>query len=372
MRKLSTRRRGARWRVCRAVFVLASITGVAAFTGAPSRTATRSFPLWERAEVQVLAPTLDVRLSASSSFAPSDSWRIKLAWGPADSELFELSRTEHEIATISGTGPFVPAIPISPEWRWDLLPLPYAGLRVYTTLVSGGGSQTIMNEVELIARDGTRQYNPHVPRKFGGGWAGFPSGSALMVPPDAGYAALGALVRSGTKPATFAIGSRPRTRAAVPFKVPPRDAKRVTADVTYVPRVGAESVVYHGAATIPSALAPGARVSVPTRLTPTGVQLARRLGARRLAAALKSAGYIFFTSSGGLAHGDDTAPEMIEVPMSSCYRSLQAEPKHPCSQTCPHFPDVQAAGYLVYTVLGDVFGSTTCTRGAPLVPWPMY
>ena len=266
----------------------------------------------------------------------------------------------------------MPAIRISPEWRWDLLPLPYAGLRVYTTLASAGGSQTVMDEVELVARDGTRQYNPTVPGKFGGAWAGFPSGSGLLVPPDAGYAALGALVRSGTKTTTFAVGARPRTRAVVPFKVPPRDAKRVTADVTYVPPVGAESVVYHGTATIRSALAPGAHVSVPTRLTPAGVELARRLGAKRLAAALKSSGYIFFTSSGGLAHGGDTAPEMIEVPMSSCHRHVSAVPRHPCAQTCPHFPDVQATGYLVYTALGDVFGSTTCTRGAPLVSWPMY
>ena len=36
MRKLSTRKRGARCRVCRAVLVLASIAGFAAFTGAPS------------------------------------------------------------------------------------------------------------------------------------------------------------------------------------------------------------------------------------------------------------------------------------------------------------------------------------------------
>jgi hypothetical protein len=194
----------------------------------------------------------------------------------------------------------------------------------------------------------------------------------LLVPPVADYAALGALVRSGTKTTTFAAGAQPPMRAVVPFKVPPRDAERVTADVTYVPPVGDESVVYHGTATIPSALAPGARVSVPTRLTPAGAELARRLGAKRLAAALKSSGYIFFTSSGGLAHGGDTAPEMIEVPMSSCFRNVQAAPKHSCSQTCPHVPGVQATGFLVYTALGDVFGSTTCNRGAPLVPWPMY
>jgi hypothetical protein len=95
-----------------------------------------------------------------------------------------------------------------------------------------------------------------------------------------------------------------------------------------IPPAGPESVVYQGAAKIPPALAPNAVVNVQTRLTPAGAALARRLGATRLAAALKLSGYIFFTSSGGLAR-DGGPEEMIEVPMSNCYRNVQEAPRHP-------------------------------------------
>jgi hypothetical protein len=193
-----------------------------------------------------------------------------------------------------------------------------------------------------------------------------------MVPPVPYYSALGKLVRAQMSARTFAAGNGLRTRAIAPFAVPPRDAKRVSAEIVYVPPSGAETVVYRGSARIPSALAPGAHVRVPTRLTVDGVRVAHRLGVRKLARAMKSSGYVFFTSTGGLALGGDTAPEMIQVPMTSCFRVADGGPKHPCVQTCPRFPDVQVRGYLVYTALGDVYGSPTCSPGTPLVPWPMY
>jgi hypothetical protein len=352
-----------------AVFAL----GVGAPTPHTAVTA-QPLPLWaDKADVQVLASTLEVQLRPVISPAPTDNWTIKLAFGPADSEQFSMARAEHEVVTVSGSGATVPPIAIGPEWRWYLLPLPLVGLRVYTTVAAGGTPASTMQEVELVARVGSRQYDPTAPRnKFGGGWRGFPSGAALMVPPPPDYEALGSLVREATSPATFVAGAGLRVHPSVPFMVPPRDATSVAADVVYVPPAGPETVVYHGTSRIRSALARGSRVDVPTRLTPAGIRLAGRLGVRSLARSLASSGYIFFTSTGGLAHGGDTAPEMIEVPMGSCYRNVTAAPKHPCRQTCPRCSEVQAPGYMIYTAIGDVYGSSTCRRGAPLVPWPMY
>lgn len=370
MREAGRFRSARGWPTAAVVAVAASFVFLVDAPG--SHTAARTLPLWnDKASVQVLAPNLEVELSADIPPAPTDTWTIKLAWGPADSEEFGLPRTEHEIAKISGAGSSVPRIPIGAEWRWYLMPLPLVGLRVYTTVTSGGRTQTTMQEVDLVAREGARQYNPTVPGKFGGAWRGYPHGAALMVPPVPYYSALSKLVRSRMSAGAFAVGNGLRTRVSAPFSVPPRDAKRVSAEIYYVPPSGGDTVVYRGSARIPAALAPGARVRVPTRLTLDGVRVAQRLGVRKLARALKSSGYVFFTSAGGAAHGGDTAPEMIEVPLTSCFRIVNGAPRHPCVQTCPHFPDVQG-GYMVYTAIGDVYGSYTCSRGAPLVPWPMY
>jgi hypothetical protein len=58
--------------------------------------------------------------------------------------------------------------------------------------------------------------------------------------------------------------------------------------------------------------------------------VAARVGVRRLARSLASSGYIFFTSSGGRpCSRGERRPELIQVPMGTCFRHVEGEPQHP-------------------------------------------
>jgi hypothetical protein len=110
----------------------------------------------------------------------------------------------------------------------------------------------------------------------------------------------------------------------------------------------------------------GAAVKVTARLTKKGRRLARAHGARKLAAKLGSAGIADYWRNP--IRGE--APERTWVPIGTCFHDYQRPRSFPCAQTCPPFPGMPT-GYLMYTALDMVYGSTTCRRGAALPPVPM-
>jgi hypothetical protein len=152
--------------------------------------------------------------------------------------------------------------------------------------------------------------------------------------------------------------------------VPPLGATSGRANIEDVPRATPRDsvVVYKGKRSIAAGAAPNSRADIHTRLTPAGRKLAKRLGARKLAARLASGGRIWLISRQPRSMNP---LQRLPVPMGNCFADDQLDPGYPCKQTCPPFPHMPT-GYVIYATLGQTYGSPTCTKGAPLIPWPAY
>jgi hypothetical protein len=153
----------------------------------------------------------------------------------------------------------------------------------------------------------------------------------------------------------------------VPWTVPPEGASSVKVAVKFPkgrnPYFGIP--VYSGSA---SPGAPGAKPQIKVKLTPKGRQLVKQLGAGKVAAKLGSAGIVDY----------DWQPDKpgwgrrtLYAPIGTCFHDYQRPESFPCSQTCPPFPGMKK-GYLMYTTLESVYGSDTCTKGAPTTAVPLF
>jgi len=255
-----------------------------------------------------------------------------------------------------------------PEWRWKLLVTADTPVRISWTLPGG---------VEIgCDQDTYLRVMANAGRSDGGSpMLAVPGMVPIYTGPgnlagtlDPSYPALGRLVHAAVPASKILRRGAMRSKVKVPFLVHPVGSSSVQAVINYVPRRNprAPVEVYSGRIAI-GQLAPGTRVSVATRLTRAGQLLAKRLGAARLARALRSTGRVDFT---GKTRSPGGGVEVVWVPVGTSFPNDQLDRGWPSAQTCPAFPGMPT-GFAVYSAIGLVYGSYTCRRGDPLVPSPM-
>jgi len=97
-----------------------------------------------------------------------------------------------------------------------------------------------------------------------------------------------------------------------------------------------------------------------------GTTMGAALGAKNLASYLAEHGRIFSTTFFRI--GRESTRELIEIPTGSCFPSYDLDKGYPCKQTCPPFPGMPK-GFVIFSAIGEVYGSYTCQKGAPLHAW---
>jgi hypothetical protein len=318
--------------------------------------------------LQAPMPAIDVPLHFQGG--NPDNWTARVSTNlPVGTGDFT---PEQDIARASGTGAVrnPSLLLIDRNWRWNFLNS--ADMQVYLVVTwrSAGLEHVWMPPGDLpwlrmYTNRGLYDGGTGLPGRFGI-YTGLGS---VIATPEPYYAALGRLAHDTTSPATFAKGRRSlRSTAVVPYAVRAAGTVALRATVEYVPRRRPRhsTVVYKGTRAIAATAQAGTRADVRTRLTRAGGRLARRLGAKKLAKALASSGRVWFIST---SPNNDNPIERLAVPLGTCFADDQLDHGYPCRQTCPPFPNMPT-GYVIYAELGVVYGSPTCTRGAPLEPWP--
>jgi hypothetical protein len=325
---------------------------------------------WVYVELNIQATDLTAIVPCRIEGDPG-AWTIQLV-RPASTRSGpgELPYPEELIGSASGTGP-VSGIVVDvtdPEWRWRLIDTADAGLDVRLSWT--GGSWEFPPGVYLRVMTDAGRSNGGTDFGIPGTYPPYIGPGMVIRPPDPIYPELGRLLHPALSPSKFARRGAMRTKVTVPFLVGPMGNVNVVAAINYVPKSNPRRLVkvYTGRTPIDRSVAPGTPVTVRARLTSAGLQLAKRLGARKLAKSLESTGRVDFTSKtlfrGGLI-------EYVWVPVGTSFANDQLERGWPRAQTCPPFPGMPT-GYAIYSAIGSVYGSSTCTRGEPLVPWPMY
>jgi hypothetical protein len=315
-------------------------------------------------------PELVVEIPVRWEGAAPDAWSVTV-WQPGTLPGPDRpGATERLIARGAGTGAptgDVLAAVVDPEWRWRLLATPDREVQVRWTWTSGGSADRdewlrLLSMFTNAGRsDGGMRFAPRpntVPIFTGSG--------DLGAPPNPYWVNLGKLVSKRLGKATFLAGGRLRPTVKLPWVVPWEGASVLKGRVVDVrgrnPNFGV--VVYSGSSRPRDK--EGAGATITARLTPKGRRLARRVGAASLAARLATGGLVDFDHRP--IRGE--APISTWVPIDTCFRDDLRPKRHPCAQTCPRFPGMPT-GYLMFTALGGVYGSTTCAKGAPLPPDPM-
>jgi hypothetical protein len=315
-------------------------------------------------------PELAVEVPAHFEGGAPESWSVSI-WRPGGlPDPDNPGTTEQLIARGSGVGAppaelVVPAV--DPEWRWKLIGQNDMQTDVRWTWTVGGrpystewdaGLSMFTNSGRSAGGAGGPPLPGRVPIYTGGG--------SLDAPPDPYVVNLGEAVSDRLDASSFLARGRLRAKLRLPWTVPWEGASKLKVRVLF-PRgrhPGFAVPVYAGSSRPPDR--EGATVAVTARLTPKGRRLVKALGARKLAARLGTAGIADYWRRP--IRGE--SPERTWVPIGTCFRDSQRPKSFPCAQTCPPFPGMPT-GYLMYTALDIVYGSTTCTKGAPLPPVPM-
>lgn len=305
--------------------------------------------------------------------ADADTWEVQVIEPGSLGGGTGIVTPEHVLAQLAGSGHVpdggvdVPVIDQEVRWRW----LNQDAMKIYvdTAWTSGSNShahgeprQHALVPLELSVNAGRYHGNTEPPRLYTK--PGF-----LDIPPDPYYEELRATVHDGTSPSTFAARSKMRKIISVPFKIPPRGAKKITATVDYVPPKDARNslVMYRGAMNVPASRKPGDVVNLKMRIQFRGMTMGAALGAKKLAANLAEHGRLFSTTFFRI--GREATREMIEIPTGNCFPGYDLDKGYPCSQPCPPFPGMPN-GFVRFSAIGQVYGSYTCKKGAPLEAWP--
>jgi hypothetical protein len=315
-------------------------------------------------------PELAVEIPMHFEGGAPESWTVSI-WRPGflpgpDSP----GTTEELIARGSGVGapPAEIAVPsVDPEWRWKLVY--QADMETYvrwTWTVGGTTHKTEWLETLSMFTNAGRSAGGADGPPLPGRVPIYTGDGALNPPPDAYFADLGKAVSDRLDASSFLARGRLRKTVKLPWTVPWEGASKLKVRVLF-PRgrnPGFGVPVYAGSIRPPDQ--DGATVAVTARLTPKGRRLATAMGARKVAAKLGTAGIADYWRRP--IRGE--APERTWVPIGTCFHDYQRPKRLPCAQTCPPFPGMPT-GYLMYTALDSVYGSTTCTKGAALPPVPM-
>ena len=357
-------------RTLRAAF-LALIAAAATATSAAAQ-APPSEPVLDAPYMRfnLQRPGLAVEMPVHFEGGAPESWSVSV-WrpgglpGPDDP-----GTTEQLIARGSGVGAppaelVVPAV--DPEWRWKLVY--QADMQTYvrwTWTVGGASYRTEWLEwLSMFTNSGRSSGGPGGP-PLPGRVPLYTGQGSLNPPPDAYFVNLGKAVSDRLDASSFLARGRVRAKLELPWTVPWEGASKLKVRVLF-PRgrnPGFAVPVYAGSTRPPDR--EGATVRVTARLTPAGRRLVKAIGARKLAVKLGIAGIVDYWRRP--IRGE--APERTWVPIGTCFHDYQRPTNFPCAQTCPPFPGMPA-GYLMYTALDIVYGSTTCTKGAALSPVSM-
>jgi hypothetical protein len=308
----------ARW-------VLSAVTGLAVSLAiaAPAHAARLTWVSDGNLTMNLQAPTLGVKVPMHFEGGVPDSWKVEVT---ADLPIANvLIPPAVVIARATGTGPVRdPVVPLlDQDWRWRFLNTPDVQVDIRVSWTSGAdhGEWSDFPFLNMMTNRGRYDGGEPLPGRFGI----YHGLGYIDITPYPHYRAFGLLVHEETKPATFAKGHAMRGMTTVPYVIAPPGATKVRATVEYVPRRRPDdtTVVYRGRRALHGAR-PGARRDVRVRLTAAGRKLAARIGARKLARTLTTSGRLWFTST---VPGD--VPELLAVPMGSCFADNQLEHAYP-------------------------------------------
>ena len=327
-------------------------------------------------DLNLQAPEMTADLSMHWQGGEPESWTVSLWRAARQGSYLAAAAPPMEIARRSGTGATTGRLPlpvVDPEWRWRFLSYSEFGpLELRIQWRSEGRDHEVRDTQahlwlftnagrSLGADDGSSVAPP-------GGMTPIYNGIGdLTYPPDPYWVRLGAQVAKDFEAKTFLAGGRLRPTVRISWEVPPSGARRVRADVVDSPRKGPAwgAAVYRSANVAPGA--PGTTTTLTARLTPKGRALARKVGARRLAARLAATGVVTFFHE---PLPGDEGPQKTYVAMGARMRDSQRPKGYPLTQTCRPFPGMPS-GFAVFDLLGSVYGSYSCVKGAPLTPVPM-